>query len=139
MSVPDAQKRPQGSGMIFMERYDYLQAVKNDVIYWLNEHEDFKTEFADDNRGEIEQELYDTLFIEDSVTGNGSGSYFFNSWKAEEALCHNIELLCEACAELGVYDNILERGAEVCDVTIRCYLLPQAITLALDELTEEHE
>ena len=129
-----------------MERYDYLQAVKKDVIDWLNEHEDFKTEHADesgkwlrdDNRGEIEQELYDTLFVEDSVTGNGSGSYFFNSWKAEEALCHNLELLGEACAEYGDdVAKLLERGAETCDVVIRCYLLYNAINEVLDNWSDE--
>lgn len=28
--------------------------------------------------------VYDELWIDDSVTGNGSGSYTFNSYKAEE-------------------------------------------------------
>ena len=33
--------------------------------------------------------------------------------------------------------DVLEQGAEAMDVTIRCYLLGQAIAEALDELEEE--
>lgn len=36
-----------------------------------------------------------------------------------------------------VRDYITEKGAEACDVTIRCYLLPQAIAAVLDEFCEE--
>lgn len=43
----------------------------------------------------------DTLFACDSVTGNASGSYTFNTWTAEEYLCHNWELLGEALTEFG--------------------------------------
>ena len=79
------------------------------------------------------------LFISDSVTGNASGSYFCNSWKAEECLCHNIELLAEALHEFGSDISYLENGAEACDVTIRCYLLGQALNETLDELEETIE
>lgn len=74
------------------------------------------------------------------MTGNASGSYTFNTWQAEEYLCHNMDLLEEACAEFGEdVGNAVECGAEYCDVTIRCYLLSGAISDALDELESEIE
>ena len=119
-----------------MERYDYLEAVKEDVLSYINENNIVVTS---ENRDEVEQELNDTLFTCDSVTGNASGSYTFNSWKAEEYLCHNFELLEKALTEFGYDMNYLGRGAEACDVTIRCYLLCQAISEALDEIETEEE
>jgi hypothetical protein len=82
----------------------------------------------------FQEELNDQLWIEDSVTGNGSGSYTFSTWKAEEYICHNLDLLREAAMEFGCDVDILKKGAEYCDVTIRCYLLSQAIAETLEEL-----
>lgn len=119
-----------------MERYNYLEQVKADVKEWISDHEITITE---DNREEFERHLNDDLWTADSVTGNGSGSYTFNRWQAEENLCHNMELLGEALSEFGCDGSYLEKGAEECDVTIRCYLLGQAISEVLDEICEEQE
>lgn len=119
-----------------MGRYDYLDAVKSDVLEYIK-YEGIKV--TNDNREEVEEHLNDVLWCNDSVTGNGSGSYTFNAWQAEEYLCHNMDLLSEALAELGCDITYLEKGAESCDVTIRCYLLGQAIAEALDEVEEEEE
>ena len=94
-------------------------------------------DFSD--REELEEKLNDTLWTEDSVTGNASGSYYCNSWKAEEALAHNWDLLAEAMKEFCCEVDLLEKGAEWADVTIRCYLLGQAIGEVLDEMEEELE
>lgn len=119
-----------------MERYDYLEAVKEDVKSYIEE-EGIKV--TSENRNELEEQLNDDLFCNDSVTGNASGSYTFNTWRAEEYLCHNLDLLAEACEGFGSSMDILKDGAEACDVTIRCYLLNQAISEVLDELEEEAE
>ena len=119
-----------------MEKYNYFEAVKNDVLDYINENE---IKVTTSNKDELAEQLHDDLWANDSVTGNGSGSYFFNTWKAEEALCHNLDLLGEACEEFGSTADLLKDGAEACDVTIRCYLLPQAISEALDELEEDDE
>lgn len=118
-------------------KYNYLSAVKEDVKNYIEENE---IKVYSSNREEIEQTLNDDLWIEDSVTGNGSGSYTFNTWQAEENLCHNWGLLAEAMEEFGCSDkNVIEEGAEWADVTIRCYLLGQAIAEVLDEVEEEEE
>ena len=41
--------------------------------------------------------------------------------------------------EFGCEVDLLEKGAEWADVTIRCYLLGQAIGEVLDEMEEELE
>lgn len=114
----------------------HIAAVKEDVLNYINENNIVVTS---ENRDEVEQDLNDTLFTCDSVTGNASGSYTFNAWTAEEYLCHNWDLLGEALTELGCDMSYIERGAEACDVTIRCYLLGQAISEVLDEVETEEE
>lgn len=116
------------------ERYDYLEQVTNDAKEAILEN---MSEWDFNGRGELEQVANKELWIDDGVTGNASGSYYCNAWKAEEALCHNGDLLADAIEELGGNTDILRQGAEACDVTIRCYLLGQAIGAALDELEEE--
>ena len=122
-----------------MEKYDYRQAVRNDILDYIKEHD---IQVTDKNREEVEEFLYDTLFVEDSVTGNASGSYTFNTWKAEEYLCHNLDLLAEAIdvfgAYAGTYKDCME-SAETADVTIRCYLLTECLSSVLDELEVEEE
>lgn len=123
-----------------MERYDYENAVREDVLDYIRENYDADeiTEKLQD-RDEWEQELNDDLWTVDSVTGNASGSYTFNAWRAEEYVCHNLDLLGEALEEFGGNMDVMKDGAEACDVTIRCYLLGGAISAALDELEGERE
>ena len=117
-----------------MERYDYLEAVKNDVKDYIN-NEVTLADFS--NRDELEEKLNEDLWTCDNVTGNASGSYYCNTWKAEEALSHNWDLLAEALREFGEDGtDVLERGAETMDVTIRCYLLGQAIGEVLDDMED---
>lgn len=117
-----------------MERYDYLEAVKEDVLEYIKNEIDL--EEWKGNADGLEAMLNDELWIADSVTGNASGSYTFNTWKAEEYLCHNLDLLEEAANAFDCNADLLRKGAEYCDVTIRCYLLGLAISEVLEELEE---
>ena len=119
--------------------YDYLEAMKSDIIDYVRN--DVNTdEFT--SREELEESLYDDLWTVDSVTGNGSGSYTFNRAEAEEYVNDNSDLLREAISEFcvdseTVAEKFLEADYEYFDVTIRCYLLGQAISEALDELEDD--
>ena len=114
--------------------YNYLENVKEDVKEYIKENEIKVTE---ENRDDLEQELNDNLFIEDSVTGNASGSYYCNTYNAEQALVGNFDLLREALEMFGETGaDFLEHGAEWADVIIRCYILSQAISEVLDEIIE---
>lgn len=114
--------------------YNYLEAVKEDVKDYIN-NETTLSDFS--NREELKERLNDDLWTVDSVTGNASGSYTFNTYEAEENLAHNWDLLSEALTEFGFKGNPIEKGAEWADVTIRCYLLGQAIGEVLDEMEED--
>lgn len=122
--------------------YDYIKHIKEDVkkeIFNYFTKAEIKNAFKSlEARDEIYEKAYDVLFLDDSVTGNASGSYTFSTYEAEENLCHNWGLLVEALEEFGESErDALSRGAEFCDVTIRCYLLGSAIKEALDEIEEE--
>lgn len=120
--------------------YDYYEAMREDVREYIKNEVDF-SEF--DTLEELEEYLNEILWIVDSVTGNASGSYTFNTWEAEENICHNLDLLAEALEEFGGGCDILKDGAEAADVTIRCYLLVGIIAEVLpefeDEFNEAHE
>lgn len=115
--------------------YNYLENVTNDAKQAILENLE-NWNFSD--REELEEIANDNLWTNDGVTGNASGSYTCNAWEAEENLCHNMDELEEACNEFGQdMGEAVRQGAEYCDVTIRCYLLSQAISAAIDELEEE--
>lgn len=123
--------------------YNYFEAVKADVEQWIEDNMNIEFDIMNGNyndRDDIEQYLNDTLWTEDSVTGNASGSYYCNAWEAEEALAHNWDLIEEVAAEFGYKPEIkagYEMGAEWWDVTIRCYYLGQAIAEVLDEIQDD--
>lgn len=117
-------------------KHDYFQEMKNDVLTYIDEN--YTTEELKEllnNRDDFYEKLNDDLWVCDSVTGNASGSYTFSEWKAEENLCHNLDLLRDTIEEFsGDYAMALEKGAEYCDVLIRCYLLGSVLYVVLNEL-----
>ena len=118
------------------DTYDYESSVKEDAkeaileyIAYHGEEGDLKdTESVEDLR----DDLIDTLYNEDSVTGNGSGSYTFSRIMADLYLVNNGYLYEEALEEMG---GKFDPEPENRDIVIRCYLLPRAI----DELLEDEE
>ena len=121
-----------------MERYNYMESITKDILEYIHTEyteEEIKEKLED--RDAWEEELNDALWTEDSITGNASGSYTFNTWRAEEYIAHNLDLLADAMEEFCDTSDALKNGAEWCDVTIRCYLLASAISKALDTIEEE--
>lgn len=121
--------------------YDYLEAIKEDVIDFVKSDVELK-DFTD--RDELEGHLNDELFNCDRVTGNASGSYTFSRAQAQEYVVENMDLLNEACDEFGtdaetVGEWFLSENWEAMDVTIRCYLLGQGIGETLDDMADELE
>lgn len=116
-----------------MERYDYRTAMHADIVNWLYENRKIIDEC--DNFDDLSECMYDRLWIEDSVTGNASGSYYCNAWKAAEALAFNWDLLRDAWGDFGQTDiNPIEKGEEWCDVLIRCYLLGEVIQEVIESI-----
>ena len=127
--------------------YNYLEAVIADVKEYIEynmdlEHDIITGQFED--RDEVEEYLNDTLFIDDSVTGNASGSYTFNREEAKNYVLADIDTVREALQEFGtdagtIAEKFLDEDWEYFDVTTRCYILGQAIAEVLDELEEDIE
>lgn len=87
-------------------------------------------------RDEIKRYLRSEFLDNDEVTGNASGTYTFNPYRAENYLAHNWGLLAEALKAFKFDDKgseVLKKGAEWCDVLIRCYLLDECLDKFLDE------
>lgn len=116
----------------------YLDQMKEDVLDYIREEEITVTS---ENREEVEEELNDKLWTVDSVTGNASGSYTFNSSEAKEYVVENMDVLKEMVSEFDidaetVAEKFINEEWEYFDVSIRCYLLGNAISEVLDEITK---
>lgn len=136
-----------------LETYDYTEAITADILQSIidnceiNEEEKTITDYsgnvynleeADNDNGtkeELIETLYDDMWIDDSVTGNGSGSYTFNTWKARCNLWNNEELIEEVTKEFEITPENAS-NPEFMDVSIRCYLLGGAIEPVIDEIAE---
>ena len=85
------------------------------------------------------QDLFNVLRDEDSVTGNGSGSYYFNAYRAEEEIAgvvFDYEVNSEI-KEYGYEDGLpVKKGAEFCDVLVRLLAL-EAQYSELEEYYDE--
>ena len=121
-----------------MKIYSYPSHVKQDIKEFIEKRLDSGT-FGLLVQGDEDtiEDVEDLLFTQDEITGNGSGSYTFNTLKAEENLTGNWDLLKEAKEELDPQVDIIDKGAEYADVLIRCYLLDWCFRKALDDIVKE--
>ena len=124
-----------------MQKYNYLEAVKDDVETWLVDNSSQFEKIKDNNKIDgvidwdgVKDDLNEILWNEDSITGNGSGSYTFNSEKAREYVLYGDGLQClEDLVGEGwlTYESIgkdvTNYDFESLDVSLRCYFLSQAI------------
>lgn len=119
--------------------YDYYKAVKKDVLKYIEENVDMEITDFD----ELENQLADDLWAEDSVTGNASGSYTFSRAEAQEYIEDNKDLVREMCDEFDCKQKIMKNwfddDYESIDVSLRCYVLASAINAAIKELREAAE
>lgn len=107
--------------------YDkYYKEVYNDACAVADENFCGYLETNGNDFNDVWDEFYEDLFMDDSVTGNASGSYWFNSKKAEESLGEFIwdEDIVWLLGEMGDrIEDVVKRGPEVTDVIIRCAML----------------
>lgn len=123
-----------------MKIYSYPSHVKQDIKTFIEKRLDSGT-FGMLVQGDEDtiEDVKDLMFDQDDVTGNGSGSYTFNTLKAEECLVGNWDLLREAKDELDPNTDLIEKGPEYCDVLIRCYLLDWCFNKALNDIVNDTE
>lgn len=122
--------------------YDYLKSMKEDITEALEN--DYLYHYETPNAmAEDYDNIYNDLWLDDSVTGNGSGSYTFNRSEAKDYVLDNTDLLKEAYEEFGSLESL---GTDFCsddyekmDVTIRCYLLSEALSDVIDDFKYWYE
>jgi len=116
--------------------YNYLEAVKNDVRFAINEGRVYID--YDNDIDDIIISVEDALWADDEVTGNESGTYTFDKEKAKGYVSENLDLLADA---IDAFDCREEAGKklvykdwEYFDVIIRLYVLSQAIREVVEEV-----
>lgn len=128
---------------MFNRDYDYFEAVDADVLEHISENystEELKQYFRDNELDNLRAKIYDDCFIDDSVTGNASGSYWCNSWKAEQCLAGNLSLLCDAIEEFGGEASDYRRAIEspeTADCFIRLHILSESVSRVFDYVMDE--
>lgn len=123
-------------------KYNYYEVMKEDVEQAITEYmeeNNITIEEIEEEREKYKEEFNDLFWVDDSVTGNGSGSYFYCSEEAKTAVFDNMFLAVESAKEFDCLDKFVESlrdsDYEWIDVTIRCYLLYQIIDDVVDDLT----
>ncbi len=106
----------------------YKQQVIKDIKEWIKDNDD--TGITLD---ELRERLDDARYT-DAITGNGSGSYYCNAYKAREQVDKSGILwdddFQDALEDYGTnLGEILKRGPEAVDVWARC--------VALEQLTDD--
>lgn len=102
--------------MIFKE---YVEEVENLVKEAIN---DTNNDYLDMDDAE---EVRDAMWIDDAITGNGSGSFYGNSAQAKESaldLAFDEDFQSEL-EGLGDDMSVFTKGPDVVDVTARCLAL----------------
>lgn len=119
--------------------YDYREAMLEDVLDYLRDNYNAQDV---ENYEDLKESLNDDLWVKDSVTGNGSGSYTFCSATAREYLAGNEEIFEEAAKTFCIEAKTMAEHLfdyEWLDVTIRCYLLNEIVNKAVDQWVKENE
>ena len=122
---------------------EYRDQVKSDIKDYLTQEDLWPT--AEPGTPEYEEQrdaAYDRCYMADSITGNASGSYTFNTWQAEENVCHllwddDLWLLLNGSMEVNPAD--MAKGQEYIDVSIRCALVSECLDAVLEEKQEQSD
>lgn len=118
--------------------YNYLEAMKQDIINYIRD-EVTTTDFSDID--DLRDTLEDDLWVDSTITGNGGDDYADNE-TSKQYLDGNEKLLKEAIYDFCVnrdriVDSFLNGNYAYFDSIIRCYMLSQAISAALNEIESE--
>ena len=117
-----------------MEKYDYYDAVKDDVLKAIEEDDELLPR-EDEDEVDYEERLTDALWASE-VTGNGFVAYYYNDEEdAIAAVMTNLDLCSEAFQELEIDVDAVAFMSNIrsADVTIRCYILPSVIHDIIEE------
>ena len=122
--------------------YSYKEVVRSDVREWI---ENNKEQIEGLDRHDAYEIIYDSCWVDDSVTGNASGSYTFSRWEARQNFFNDED--SEEYIDQMIEDGFTTRESvgravqesqwELLDVSIRCWLLCDAVSDVLDEYYDD--
>lgn len=110
--------------------YNYEEAMRHDILSYIGEND---VDLSADTE-ELCEQLYDELWAEDSITGNGSENGYADANVLWEYLKDNRELFVEAATEFDSSLDVFATNPVAADATIRCYLLSQVICEIVEDL-----
>ena len=125
--------------------YNYKEALKEDVKDWLEDNKKELSEKAIEweyDNDAVYEWAYDLCWTADCVTGNGSGSYTFSTYKARCNVFEDIDsdeyihdMIQEGfMSEKELGEAVAYSEWEKIDVCIRCYLLGQVLQDVLEKM-----
>lgn len=114
---------------------NYYDELKNDVLEALEEEEYKEIINQEKNKNDVYCELEDRFLVNDAITGNASGSYYFSSYKARKHCYSFFRDVFEALEEYG-YEKELELFKTFVALVEEGYIDVENMTLD-DELLEE--
>lgn len=117
---------------------DLREALDDDNGYVFSNQEVWDMTDGGDDPCQLADALHDWAWADDSITGNGSGSYFFSSADAREFVLGHLDEVREAYSELygdlaKLGEDFVNEAWEAMDVTARCHFL----YAACDEVANE--
>lgn len=110
-------------------RWDIEEALKYDYAEVLKNAEDKEDAYYT---------FEDIFFVDDGITGNASGSYYFNSYKSRKHCYEYFRDVFEALEEFG-YNSELEKFKTFVNLVEEGYLNIENMTLNDDILEEVDE
>lgn len=122
--------------------YSYKEVVRSDVREWIDDN---KEHIEGLDRHDAYEVIYDSCWVDDSVTGNASGSYTFSRYEARQNFFNDddSEEYIDQMIEDGFTDRetvgkaVQESNWELLDVSIRCWLLCDAVSDVIDEMFDD--
>lgn len=122
-----------------MKHYNYRENIKKDIAQYIKDNiniEDF------DDVEDFKIYLAKILLIPNEITGEINNSYTNDSVLSEIFLVGNLSLLSKSLEYFHNTNNInitniLNRGAEYCDMIVRKYILETSIDEILNQIVEE--
>lgn len=118
--------------------FNYYDELRLDIFDALEEEENKKIIEKAKNKNDAYDELYDKFVIDDSITGNTSGSYYCNSCSARHQCYNFANDVCEALEAYGYKEELelFKMFEELVDVN---YINIDTLEIDYDVFFEEEE
>ena len=124
-----------------MKNYTYRESIKADVMNWVDDN---RAELEGLDHADMEEFIYNSCWVDDSVTGNASGSYTFNRVQARDYFFSDLDsddyvrqMVHDGfISESEVGECVISSNWEKLDVCIRCYLLGEVVSEVMESIAD---